>query len=497
MNAITGIRAPRRRRVPCWLWQVRTSVLSVVVLLLFTPTPRAMAQEEEAEARRMTQVFGEVVEFLLENYVDDSRLDADTLLDGALDGLFEALDDPHSAHFHASDVSQITDLTRGEFGGVGMYVGTHSEGGIEVIAPIENNPAHRAGIRAGDLIVAINGEPVDDFDISEAVSRLRGPPGTTVGVTLQRNNSIRFEVVIERAMIEVDTVRAAMIDDRIGYLRIVQFTFLTPDRVAAALRELDSATSLIVDLRSNPGGLLAAVVEVADLFLSSGVIVSTHSRVATENGEYSATEDTTLVDATVPIVVLIDRGSASASEILAAALREHRRGFLLGEQSYGKASVQQVRQIDGRAVKVTTAHYLTPSGASIDGVGVSPHREFGEPALSEEEEEQVIELFESGRIREFVREHGEPSETLTEEFIAGLRQSGVELPARVLRKLVRDQVVRRMPDRPVYDLHFDMVLREAVRLLRQDLVPVYGIPDQDVPAARSDRPLPEPAGAVS
>ena len=497
MNAITRIRAPQRWRVPCWLRHARTSVLSVVLLLLFTPAPRAMAQEEEAEARRMAQVFSEVVEFLLENYVDESRLDPNALLDGALEGLFDALGDPHSAYIQASDVRQVTDLLRGEFGGVGMYVAKHSEGGIEVIAPIEGNPAHRAGVRAGDLIVAINGEPTEDFDISDVVSRLRGPPGTTVLVTLQRRNSINFEVTIERAMIEVEHVRSAMIDDRIGYLRIVQFTLLTPDRVAAALRELESATSLIIDLRSNPGGMLAAVVKVADLFLSSGVIVSTHSRVAAENDVHRATADTTLVDAAVPIVVLIDRGSASASEILAAALREHGRGYLLGEQSYGKASVQQVRRFDGRAVKVTTAHYLTPSGASIDGVGVSPHREFGDPALSDEQEEQATELFDSGRIREFVREHDDPSETLTEEFISGLRQSGVELPPRVLRRLVRDEVVRRMANRPVYDLRFDPVLREAVRLLEQDLVPAGGIPAEELPAARGGRPRLEPVTALS
>lgn len=496
MNAITCIRAPRRYP-PCWLRQARTGALSAVLLLLLTMTPRAMAQEEAAEARRMTQVFGEVAEFLLENYVDASRLDADRLLDGALEGLFEALEDPHSAYIHPSDVSQINDLVRGEFGGVGMYIAKHSGGGIEVIAPIEGNPAHRAGLQAGDVIVAINGEPADDFEISDVVSRLRGPPGTTVGVTVQRNNSISFDVVIERAMIEVDTVRSAMIDEEIGYLRIVQFTLLTPDRVADALRELDSATSLIVDLRSNPGGLLAAVAQVADLFLHAGVIVSTQSRVATENNVHRATADKTLVDASVPIVVLIDRGSASASEILAAALRENGRGFLLGEQSYGKASVQQVRHFDRRAIKVTTAYYLTPSGASIDGVGVSPHREFGDPPLSEQEEAQVIELFDSGRIRTFVRVHGEPSETLTEEFIADLRQSGVDLPPRVLRRLVRDEVVRRMPNRPVYDLRFDVVLREAVRLLEEDLVPAHGIHAEDLPAARGDRPLRESAAALS
>ena len=450
---------------------MRTGALAAVLLLLLALSPRAMAQEEE-EARRAAEVFAEVLQFLLENYVDEERLNPETLLDGALEGMFEALDDPHSAYVQPSDVRQITDLTRGEFGGVGMYVGKHADGGFEVISPIEGNPAHRAGVRAGDLIMAINGESAIEFDLADIVTRLRGPPGTTVTITLQRAGAISFDTVIERAMIEVETVRSGMIGERIGYLRIVQFTLLTPDRVSEALQELDRAEALIIDLRSNPGGLLGSVVQVADYFLSGGVIVSTHARVDDENDVHRAGPGATIVDASVPIVILIDRGSASASEILAAALGESGRGFLLGEQSYGKASVQQVRRFGSRAVKLTTAYYLTPSGASIDQVGISPHRAFGDTERTEEEEAEITELFESGRIRSFVREHGEPSEAQIVEFISELRDNGVDLARRVLRKLVHDEVVRRLPDRPVYDLRFDSVLREAVRLLDHDLVPV-------------------------
>ena len=471
MNACCRHRSPRRGRT-CRLRKARTGALSVVLLLLLAMTPSAMAQEEEEAARDAAEVFAEVLQFLLENYVDETRLDPDTLLDGALHGMFDALDDPHSAYVHPSDVRHITDLTRGEFGGVGMYVGKHTDGGFEVIAPLEGNPAHRAGVRAGDLIVAVNGESAEEFDLSDLVSRLRGPPGTSVTLTLRRDQSISFDTVIERAMIEVETVRYAMIGDQIGYLRIVQFTLLTPERVTEALRELDAASRLIVDLRSNPGGLLGSVVQVADYFLSSGVIVSTHARVDAENDVHRAGPDTTIVAASVPIVILIDRGSASASEILAAALGESGRGFLLGEQSYGKASVQQVRRFGSRAVKLTTAYYLTPSGDSIEQVGVTPHREFGDRTdRTEQEEAQITDLFDSGRIRRFVRGNGEPSDAQIEEFIIALQESGVDLPRRMLRKLVHDEVVRRLPDRPVYDLRFDSVLREAVRLLDHDLVP--------------------------
>ena len=469
-----------------WTWRARTTVLSAVLLLL-TLTPRAMAQEDEEEARQLVDVFTEVFEFVLENYVDETRLDPELLIEGALDGMFEALDDPYSSYIRPDEVAEITDLTRGEFGGVGMYVSAHTDGGVEVISPIEGQPAHRAGVRAGDVIVAIDGEPALEFDVSDIISRLRGAPGTTVTITFQRHGTITFEVAIERAMIEVVTVRHALIDGVIGYLRISQFTRLTPERVSEALQQLDGTAGMIVDLRSNPGGLLSAVVQVADFFLSSGVIVSTRSRVEGENQVHQASRHTTLVDAEVPIVVLIDRGSASASEILAAALGESGRAYLLGEQSYGKGSVQQVRHFDERAVKVTTSYYLTPSGASIDSVGVTPHQELAAPEQSEEEKTELEELLKSGRLRAFVRETPDPSSEQIKAFIAELRQAGVLLDARLLRRLVHDEVLRRMPAPPVFDLSFDLVLQEAVRLLEQGLVPARDADQLRLPAAAAAR----------
>ena len=469
-------------RIP-WTRRARTALLSAVLLLLLTVTPQAMAQEDEEAARQLAGMFTEVFEFVLENYVDETRLDPELLIEGALDGMFEALDDPYSSYIRPDEVAEITDLTRGEFGGVGMYVAAHSDGGVEVISPIEGQPAHRAGVRAGDLIVAIDGESALEFDVSDIIPRLRGTPGTSVSITFRRHGTITFEVAIERAMIEVVTVRHALIDDTIGYLRISQFTRLTPERVTEALQEFDRAAGLIVDLRSNPGGLLSAVVQVADFFLSSGVIVSTRSRVETENQIHRASQHTTLVDAELPIVVLIDRGSASASEILAAALGESGRAYLLGEQTYGKGSVQQVRHFDERAIKVTTSHYLTPSGASINAVGVTPHQELAEPEQSEEDKADLEQLFESGRVRALVRRNPDPSAEQIDAFIEELQQSEVGLPARLLRRLVRDEVVRRMPAPPVYDLRFDPVLQEAVRLLGQGLVPAHDAHQLLAPAA--------------
>lgn len=469
-----------------WPRGARTAALASLLLLL-TVTPQAMAQEDEEQARQLVGVFAEVYEFILDNYVDATRVDPELLIEGALDGMFEALDDPYSAYIRPDEVTEINDLTRGEFGGVGMYVAGHRDGGVEVISPIEGQPAYRAGVRPGDLIVAVDGEPALEFEVSDIIPRLRGEPGTTVTITFRRHDAVTFDVAIERAMIEVVTVRHALIHGAVGYLRISQFTRLTPERVAEALQELEGAAGLVVDLRSNPGGLLSAVVQVADYFLSSGVIVATRSRVEAENQVHAAEEHTTLADAELPLVVLIDRGSASASEILAAALGENGRAYLLGEQTYGKGSVQQVRHFDERAVKVTTAHYLTPSGVSIDEVGVAPHQELGEPERSEEEQADLEALFESGRVRAFVRAHPAPSGAQVETFITELVGSGVGLDRFLLRRLVHDEVRRSMPAPPVYDLRFDLVLREAVRLLQQGLVPASGAQHLRAPAAAAGR----------
>ena len=231
---LLSLNSAPRVRVP-WTRRARTAVLSAVLLLLLSVPPQAMAQEDEEEARQLAGMFAEVFEFVLENYVDETKLDPELLIEGALDGMFEALDDPYSSYIRPDEVPEITDLTRGEFGGVGMYVAAHRDGGVEVISPIEGLPAHRAGVRAGDVIVAIDGESaLGSSTVSDIISRLRGAPGTPVSITFRRHDTITFEVAIERAMIEVITVRHALIDDSIGYLRISQFTRLTPERVTEA-----------------------------------------------------------------------------------------------------------------------------------------------------------------------------------------------------------------------------------------------------------------------
>ena len=450
------------------LWIVVTSVLlTCVVLLVFSP--RVLAGNEDAEAERLLVLFGDVFDYVRENYVDEDKVSPQNLMEGALTGLFEALDDPHSAYLTQDEMRSIQDTTTGEFGGVGLII-SKVERGVEIIAPIEDTPAYAAGISAGDIIIQINDESSVEMDIDDVVSRLRGSPGTEVRITLQRGESGTFTVTIERAMIEVPTVKRAMIPESVGYLRITTFTPLTLQKVEEAIEyfKQNAYTSLVIDLRNNPGGLLPVVVDVADLLISSGPIVSTKSRVPAENSIYYASEGATMVDHTIPVVVLVDKGSASASEILAGALQDSKRATLVGQQTYGKGSVQQIRHIMTGGFRMTMSRYYTPSGKSIDKVGIEPDVAVETAELTEDEKRAATALMEGGNIKSFVAEHPNPSESDIDNFENALAESGLTMDKRYLRKLIRNEVNRTNNNPPVYDLEYDTVLKRALELISTD-----------------------------
>ena len=489
-NEVTG--QHRRDR---WFWPTLSVALAAVLLLLaFSPGVLALTREQEAQ--RLATVFAEVYQYVRSNYVDEERADPELLIEGALQGMFEALGDPYSAYIPAEEMGELNDLTVGEFGGVGLLISA-GDSGVEVVAPIEGHPAYRAGVQAGDIIIEVNGEDAVELSVNEMMLLLRGEPGTDVSATFLRDQAIRLEVIIERSLIEVPTVKFAAIDEPdlaedIGYLRITQFTRRTPERVNDALDDLSDQGygSLIVDLRSNPGGLLSAGVNVSDYFIDSGSIVSTRSRVRSENQVHYASRRTTIVPRDVPLVVLVDRGSASASEIFAAAMRDTGRGYLIGERTYGKGSVQQVRHFGDDAVKVTTSRYFTPSGSSIESVGVVPDLEITLPELSEPEQDVVEELFADGRLRRFARtavnsSDGEPpAAEVISKFVDSLLAEGVALSREHLLRLVAEQVRRSLPAPPAYDLERDVILQKAVRLLAEGLV----IAPQSETAVRLTRP---------
>ena len=454
-------------------WGSVTGALALLLFILIA-TPSLLAQGSQAQEDRLLTIVEQVYQFIQSNYVDE--VEAETLIQGALDGMFESLDDPHSAYLSQEELRSLTDTTSGEFGGVGMYINKQirngqegaddPEGFIEVVSPIEDTPAYRAGLRAGDLIVEVEGDSTLDMSVDEVVDRLRGAPGTEVEITVRRGRTQEFPVSLERAVIQIPTAKQAMIRDDIGYLRIIQFTPYTDDRVREAVeffRENEYG-SMIIDLRNNPGGVLDGVVDVADLFFDGGLVVGTRGRVESENVEYRATEGRFVSDE-LPIVVLIDGGSASAAEILAGAMKDRERAFLLGETTYGKGSVQQVRSIGLGGFRLTMARYYTPDGTYIDEKGITPDEEMAEPELSEEELESYAELRRQNRITEFVQENMEPTRQEIDRFVATLKEEGVALNERYLRRMIRTEVNRLANRSEVYDLEYDQVLQEAVRLL--------------------------------
>ena len=315
--------------------------------------------------------FTEVFERIRSAYVEE--VDDKTLFDYAINGMLSSLD-PHSAYLQADAFSDLRENTSGKFGGLGIEVGMDN-GLIRVISPIDDTPAERAGIRAGDLIVSLDGDPVMGLSLAEAVEKMRGEPGSTIELEVRRgNDKDLLSFVIERAEIKVASVRTDMLHDNIGYVRITQFQEKTGRELNKALTKWQSSGNIdgvILDLRNNPGGVLDAAVEVVDAFISEGVIVYTKGRNPQAEMEYSATPTTAAAE--LPVIILINGGSASASEIVAGALQDHKRAVIVGTQSFGKGSVQSVLPLnENSAVKLTTARYFTPNDRSIQAQGIIP-----------------------------------------------------------------------------------------------------------------------------
>src|SRR3954449_3247398 len=327
--------------------------------------------------------FMSVYERVKANYVEP--VDDHTLLKGAIDGMLAALD-PHSAYSEGSDFDQLKSTTDGNYGGLGLSVSIE-DGAVKVIAPTEDTPAWRAGIKAGDYITHINGELAYGLTLDEAVTKMRGEPGTPIKITIVRPGRDKpFDVSMNRERIELHPVKWE-IKDGIGYININTFTGNVAEQTKAALVGIDKATGghplgYVVDLRSNPGGLLDQAVDVADDFLDSGEIVSQRGRAKDDIERYYARPGDMAHG--LPVIVLVDSGTASASEIVAGALQDHRRALIMGEKSFGKGSVQTVVQTGPEAaLRLTTARYYTPSGRSVQAAAIDP--DIVVPQLSDED----------------------------------------------------------------------------------------------------------------
>jgi len=349
----------------------------LIILLLINFFFLKNAYSSEKDIYQKIDLFGEVLEKINKEYVDE--INQSDSMDAAIDGLLQSLD-PYSGYMSPKTFDEMQTDTSGEFGGLGIEV-TMESGVVKVISPIDDTPASRAGIKAGDYIVKIENTQVQGKSLSEAVDLMRGPVGSSIELTIRRRGekkALIFEVT--REIIEIKSVKADLLDKNIGYLRLTSFNENSAQQIEKEIKELEKNKKLkgyILDLRNNPGGLLSQAIKISDFFLENGEIVSTKSRKSSENRKWFAKKGDITKGKT--LIVLINYGSASASEIVAGALKDHKRAILLGENSYGKGSVQSIIPLKNKgAIRLTVAKYYLPSGKSISEVGVSPDIEIDE-----------------------------------------------------------------------------------------------------------------------
>lgn len=356
----------------------KTSILTVSLLCLMLVSPLAeaakqsKAQTEDADTYELLNLFGEVMERAKVSYVED--VSDKKLIESAINGMLSSLD-PHSSFLDDQSFKYMSEQTKGKFGGLGIEV-TMENGVVKVVSPIDDTPASKAGLKPGDYITNIDGEAVMGMTLNDAVDKMRGKIGSKVKLTIRRINEKPLEVTLKREEIKIQSVKNSIKADDVVYIRISSFSEDVDTMTAKAIKDAkkklgDKLKGVVIDVRNNPGGLLDQAVNVSDLFLDKGEIVSTRSRNEEDTVKYTAKEGD--IAKGLPIVVIINDGSASASEIVAGALQDHKRAIILGEKSFGKGSVQTVIPLGKYgAMRLTTARYYTPSGRSIQAKGIEP-----------------------------------------------------------------------------------------------------------------------------
>lgn len=350
-------------------------VFGVFLGISVSLTGNVLANKEDAKVLPLDQLrnFSDIFSRIKSDYVEDVTDEA--LLEHAIRGMLSGLD-PHSTYLNPDEYNELRIGTSGEFGGLGIQVGME-DGFVKVISPIDDTPAYKAGLEAGDLIIRLDEKTVKGMTLNDAVKVMRGKPGTDIILTVIREGEDKpLKFTVTRDIIKVKSVKSRLLDPGYGYIRISNFQSKTAPQLVDAINELKKENEadlkgLVLDLRNNPGGVLNAAAEVSDMFINKGKLVYTEGRIDNSHYEYNAKPGDILDGA--PIVVLINGGSASASEIVAGALQDHKRAIVMGSKSFGKGSVQTIQELrSGGAVKITTARYFTPSGRSIQGEGITP-----------------------------------------------------------------------------------------------------------------------------
>ena len=365
-----------------------TAVTLGLLATVYTTSPTHAQQSNDQEVYDQLQLFGEVFDRIRRDYVEE--VDEKELIESAIDGMLSSLD-PHSSYLSAEDTAEMREQTRGAFGGLGIEV-TQEEGFVKVVTPMDDTPAFKAGMQSGDFITHVDGEGLLGLTLTEAVELMRGPVGSEIVITVVREGVTEpFDVIIVRDEIKLTAVRARLEGDTV-VLRVSTFNDQTFPNLKAGIEKtldeaggIDAVNGFVIDLRNNPGGLLNQAIAVSDAFLNQGEIVSTRGRHARDSDRFNAKRGD-LAEGQ-PIVVLINGGSASASEIVAGALQDHERAIVVGTKSFGKGSVQSVIPLPGQAaMRVTTSRYFTPSGRSIQALGVAPDVVVEQPTRQPETE---------------------------------------------------------------------------------------------------------------
>ena len=360
---------------------MKFNLKNLFILFLIAFNFLTLSSRSEEDIYKKIDLFSEVLNKINKQYVDD--VNQSEMMDAAINGVLQSLD-PYSAYMSPEMFENMATETSGEFGGLGIEVGMEA-GVVKVISPIDNSPAYRVGVKAGDYIVKINEIQVQGKSLSEAVELMRGPVGSDIEITVRRRGERKaLTFTITREIIEVASVKTEIKDKNVGYIRLTSFNENSSDQIKMKLGEFKKNKNIekyILDLRNNPGGLLSQAIKISDFFLENGEIVSTKSRKNSENRKWFAKKGDIINGDT--ILVLINYGSASASEIVAGALKDHKRAILIGEATYGKGSVQSIIPLDNKgAIRLTVSKYYLPSGDSISDVGVVPDFEVAEESDS-------------------------------------------------------------------------------------------------------------------
>ncbi|MCQ2248097.1 MAG: S41 family peptidase [Treponema sp.] len=445
---------------------VNILIVSIFASQCFAQSQTPSADIQQQKTNSYLSIINKLFYFIQQNYVED--VDPQILYEGALRGMFESLDDPYSVYMDKSEWRSISDTTNGSFGGVGLQITKPTintkdrPAYVEVVQPIDDTPGAKAGIQPGDLLIKIDGTDTSTITMDEVLGLLRGTPGEDVVVTVKRK-SVEFTRTLTRAIIVNPTVKYGMIGNS-GYIRISEFSTTTAADVQTALDSFKNEPKIngvIIDLRTNGGGLLSAAVDIADKFIDKGIIVSTKSRVSADSRIYPATPK---VVWKLPVIVLVNRASASASEILTGALKDTKKAYIMGERTYGKGSVQiPSGLLDNDGFKITVARYYSPTDINIDKKGIEPDETVSYPEFSEEGKADWERMEKDDVIQKYVDEHPD----MTEKEIAAyaeVLQKTYKIEPWFLRKIIRNHVDRTKPSR-LYDLDYDIQLNKAVEVL--------------------------------